>query len=81
MDHTKIVDQSCEMMKGAVATAKHGTCTWAVAGIMAGAALLGTGVYLAWNSRQARMLRATKRTGKILRRAGIILQSVADATD
>jgi len=52
-----------------------------VAGIMAGAALAGAGTYLIWNSRQARMLRTAKRTGKILRRTGAILQAVADATD
>lgn len=81
MDHTSTSDQSCGMMKHAVASMEHCRGRWVVAGIMAGAALLGAGAYLAWNSRQAKMLRAAKRTGKILRRTGIILQSVADATE
>ena len=88
MDYTKIADQCCGIMSqtttgestmcNAKRDAKH---VWTVAGIMAGAALAGAGTYLIWNSRQARMLRTAKRTGKILRRTGAILQAVADATD
>ena len=88
MDYTKIADQCCGIMSQA-ATGQSTKCdakhdvkrVWAVAGIMAGAALAGAGTYLIWNSRQARMLRTAKRTGKILRRTGAILQAVADATD
>ena len=53
---------------------------WTVAAIMAGAALLGAGAYLAWNSRQARILRATKRAANVMYKTGMVLQSVAEAT-
>lgn len=52
---------------------------WTVASIMAGATLLGAGAYLAWNSRQARMLRATKRAANVMYKTGLVLQSVAEA--
>lgn len=52
---------------------------WTVAAIMAGATLLGAGAYLAWNSRQARMLRATKRAANVMYKTGLVLQSVAEA--
>ncbi len=54
---------------------------WTVAAVMAGATLLGAGAYLAWNSRQAKMLRAAKRASKILYKAGTILQTVAEVAD
>ena len=54
---------------------------WATAAVMAGATLLGAAAYLAWNSRQAKMLRAAKRTSKILYKAGAILQSVATVAE
>ena len=53
---------------------------WTVAAIMAGVALLGAGAYLAWNSRQARILRATKRAASVMYKTGMVLQSVAEAT-
>ena len=53
--------------------------TWTVAAVMAGTTLLGAGAYLAWNSRQAKMLRATKRAANILYKTGTVLQSVAEA--
>ena len=53
---------------------------WTVAAIMAGVALLGAGAYLAWNSRQARILRATKRAANVMYKTGMVLQSVAEAT-
>ena len=59
----------------------HRAAVWTVAAVMAGATLLGGIAYLAWNSRQAKMLRAAKRTGKVLRRTGAILQAVADVTE
>ena len=49
------------------------------AAIMAGATLLGVGAYLAWNSRQARMLRATRRAANVMYKTGMVLQSVAEA--
>ncbi len=54
---------------------------WTVAAVMAGATLLGAGAYLAWNSRQAKTLRAAKRASKILYKAGTILQTVAEVAD
>ena len=54
----------------------------AIAGgsVAAGIALIATAVAV-WNSRQLKMLRAYKKTGMILGRVGIILQSVADAME
>lgn len=51
---------------------------WTVAAVMAGTTLVGAGVYLAWNSRRAKLLRATKRAACILHKAGTVLQSVAE---
>ena len=85
MDYTKMTNEACNGMNRGVGTMGRMACNakyvWTVAGVMAGVALAGTGAYLIWNSRQAKMLRAAKRTGKILRRTGAILQAVADATD
>ena len=85
MDYTKMTNETCGMMKQSIGAMGRIPCNakyvWTVAGIMAGAALAGAGAYLIWNSREAKMLRAAKRTGKILRRTGAILQAVADATD
>ena len=66
---------SCKMLPMASKAA------WATAAVMAGATLLGAAAYLAWNSRQAKMLRAAKRTSKILYKAGAILQSVATVAE
>ena len=53
--------------------------SWTVAAIMAGVTLLGAGAYLAWNSRQAKLLRATRRAANVLYKTGTVLQSVAEA--
>ena len=60
------------------AMSHHRGAVWTVAAVMAGATLLGGIAYLAWNSRQAKMLRAVKRTGSILRKSAAILQSIAE---
>ena len=54
---------------------------WVTAAVMASATLVGAAAYLAWNSRQAKMLRAAKRAGKILYKAGAVLQSVATVAE
>lgn len=81
MDYTNIANEAGGMMRKTVQTAARSKGAWIAAGVMAGAALVGTGAYLMWNSRQAKMLRAAKRTGKVLRRTGAILQAVADAAE
>ena len=81
MDYTNMVNESSSMIKKTVQSAAHAKGAWIAAGVMAGIALVGTGAYLMWNSRQAKMLRTAKRTGKILRRTGAILQAVADAAE
>lgn len=61
-------------------TMRHGEKIIGIAAaIMAGATLLGVGAYLAWNSRQARMLRATRRAANVMYKTGKVLQSVAEA--
>lgn len=60
---------------------KNSKIMWTVAAVMAGATLLGAGAYLAWNSRQVKMLRAAKRASKILYKAGTILQTVAEVAN
>ena len=81
MDDTRFSDQLGGMMNKGLSAAMQNRRTWTTAGIMAGIALAGAGAYLLWNSRQAKMLRTAKRTGKILRRTGAILQAVAEATE
>ena len=81
MDDTRFSDQIGGMMNKGLGAAMQNRRTWTAAGIMAGVALAGAGAYLLWNSRQAKMLRTAKRTGKILRRTGAILQAVAEATE
>ena len=46
----------------------------------AGVAMIAAALAV-WNSRQLKMLRAYKKTGKILSRVGIILQSIADGME
>jgi hypothetical protein len=81
MNCTKIADVCGTGMKRTVQNAASSKGMWIAAGVAAGLALMGTGAYLMWNSRQARMLRTAKRTGKLLRRTGAILQAVADAAE
>ena len=47
-------------------------------GVAGGVALLGTGMYLFWNSKKMRALRAVRRVEKILSRTGEALQSVSE---
>ncbi len=54
---------------------------WTVVGMLGGFAALGFGAYLVWNSKQARMARAAKRTGRLLYKAGSVLQSVSGLTE
>ena len=54
---------------------------WTLVGMIGGFAALGVGAYLAWNSKQARMARAAKRTGRLLYKAGSVLQSVSELAD
>ncbi len=54
---------------------------WMLLGGIGGAALLGAGAYAVWNSRQMRMLRNTRRAGKILYKAGSVLQSVSQLAE
>lgn len=51
---------------------------FAAAGVAGGVALLGTGMYLFWNSKKMRALRAVRRVEKILSRTGEALQSVSE---
>ena len=81
MDYTKMMDGGGSMIKKTIQSAAQAKRTWIAAGVVAGVALAGTGAFLMWNSRQAKMLRAAKRTGKVLRRTGAILQAVADDTE
>ena len=81
MDDTRFSDQLGGMMNKGLGTAMRDRRTWTAVGIMAGVAMAGVGAYLLWNSRQAKMLRTAKRTGKVLRRTGAILQAVAEATE
>ena len=53
---------------------------WGGAMIM-GVALVGVGAYAVWNSRQAKMLRAAKRTSLILNKTATILQSISTACE
>ena len=48
------------------------------AGVAGGIALLGAGMYLFWNSKKMRTLRAVRRVEKILARTGEALQSVSE---
>ena len=54
---------------------------WILFGTVGGVAALGAGAYAIWNCRQMKMMRGAKRAGKILYKAGAVLQSVADVTD
>ena len=81
MDYTKMMDGGGSMIKKTIQSAAQAKRTWIAAGVAAGVVLAGTGAYLMWNSRQAKMLRTAKRTEKILRRTGAILQAVADAAE
>ena len=67
-------------MSNLQSTVYHHKTLWTVAAVMTGATLLGGMAYLAWNSRQAKMLRAAKRTSCILRKSAAILQSIAEVT-
>ena len=51
-----------------------------VAGSVAGAALLGGAIYMVWNCKQVKTMRAVHRTNSILRRVGNVLCKIA-ATD
>lgn len=77
MDQMNIDQHASSLMHDAMC--KHTKVTWMVAAAMAGAVLVGAGAYLAWNSRQAKLLRATKRAANVLYKTGTVLQSVADA--
>ena len=81
MDYTNMMDGGGSMIKKTIQSAAQAKRTWIAAGVAAGVVLAGTGAYLMWNSRQAKMLRTAKRTEKILRRTGAILQAVADAAE
>ena len=48
------------------------------AGITGGAAMLGVGMYLFWNSKKMKALRTVRRVEKILARTGEALQSVSE---
>ena len=50
---------------------------WIILGSVSGAAALGAIGLAVWNSRTMRMMRATRRAGKILYRVGSALQSVS----
>lgn len=51
------------------------------AAIVGGVSLLGGAFAAVWNSRQMKMMRAAKRTGKILNRIGCMLQNLSGMTD
>ena len=51
------------------------------AGSVLGVAAIGVGAAMVWNSRQMRMARAAKRTGKLLYKMGTVLQSVSGIAD
>ena len=46
-----------------------------------GVTALGLGAVAIWNSRQLRMARAAKRTGKLLYKMGTVLQSVSGVAE
>lgn len=50
-------------------------------GSAVGVAALGLGAVAVWNCRQLRMMRAAKRTGKLLYKMGTVLQSVSGVAD
>lgn len=49
-----------------------------MAGVVGGSALVGTGVYLLWNSKKMWTLRAIRKVERILSRTGEALQSVSE---
>lgn len=53
--------------------------TYGMLAAVGGLAALGIGAYALWNSRQAKLTRAAKYAGKVLYKAGSVLQSVATA--
>lgn len=56
--------------------------TWMItaAGVL-GVAAMGVGAVAIWNSHQMRMMRAAKRTGKLLYKMGTVLQSVSGVAE
>ena len=51
---------------------------WMIAlGTVSGATALAVGAVAVWNSRQMRLMRAAKRTGKLLFRVGSAIQAVS----
>ena len=53
------------------------TKLWIAAGVVGGCAAIGAVALGVWNSKQMRMLRATKRAGKILYRVGGAMQTMS----
>lgn len=53
------------------------TACWVSLGSVLGVAALGVGAVAIWNCKQLRMMRAAKRTGKMLYKMGAVLQSVS----
>ena len=53
--------------------------TYGMLAAVGGLAALGFGAYALWNSRQAKLKRAARYAGKVLYKAGSVLQSVATA--
>ena len=52
--------------------------TWMiVAGAVGGITLLGAGAFAVWNSKQMRMMRTAKRTGKLLYKMGSAMQAIS----
>ena len=60
---------------------KNKKMMWVLLGTAGGVAVLGAGAYAVWNCRQLRMMRAARRAGKILYKAGAVLQSVSEFAD
>ena len=51
---------------------------WMIAlGAVGGVALLGAGAFAVWNSKQMRLMRAAKRTGKLLYKMGGAMQAIS----
>lgn len=56
--------------------------TWMISlGSVVGVAAVGLGAAAIWNSRQMRLMRTAKRTGKLLYKMGTVLQTLSGVAE
>ena len=55
--------------------------TFITAGVLGAVAELGAGAWVIYNSEQMRMLRATRRAGRLMNRVGVALQTLSTVVE